>query len=193
MKKSLFLAITGVLLAFSMVSALGNKEKLYEKKERFNTPEEAIVKFIRYINTYDRIKINNGYYTIPSREFLESISKRYRLYCGEEGWNRSIYETLPILFSYELEEVEYDSLNNIKERYEESFNQISNYKRGENPRVFKLEGYGSHNKDVEKNEIREDGTIENVENIDEIPLTVYIIVVDEGEGYVIDFYTLVYQ
>ena len=64
MKKSLFLAIAGALLAFSMVSALGNKEKTYEKKERFNTPEEAIVKFIGYINTYDRIKVNNGYYTM---------------------------------------------------------------------------------------------------------------------------------
>ena len=192
MKKSLFLAIAGVLLAFSMVSALGNREKLYEKKETFNTPEKAIAKFIGYINKYDYIKNDNGYYTIPSRDFLESISKRYRLYCGEEGWNRTIYETVPMLFSYALEEVEYNSLINIKEKYEDSFKKISNYSRDENPRVFKLVGYGSYN-DPEKSEIREDGTIENINNVDEIPVIIYLIVVDEGEGYVIDFYNFSYQ
>ncbi|MBD7916643.1 hypothetical protein H9660_16060 [Clostridium sp. Sa3CUN1] len=192
MKKSLFLAIAGVLLAFSMVSALGNREKIYEKRENFDTPEKAIAKFIGYINKYDYIKNDNGYYTIPSRDFLESISKRYRLYCGEEGWNRTIYETVPILFSYDLEEVEYNSLINIKEKYEDSFKKISNYSRDENPRVFKLVGYGSYN-DPEKSEIREDGTIENINDVNEIPVIIYLIVVDEGEGYVIDFYNFSYQ
>lgn len=196
MKKSLFLAIAGVLLAFSMVSALGNREKLYEKKENFSTPEEAIAKFVGYINIYDEIKINNGYYTIPSRDFLESISKRYRLYCGEEGWNKTIYESVPILFSYELEEVEYKSLVNTKEKYEDSFKYISNYDRDKNTRVFKLSGYGSHNSKAEKSEVREDGTLnkkEDINNDNEIPVTMYIFVVDEGEGYVVDFYSSVYQ
>lgn len=193
MKKSLFLAIAGVLLAFSMVSALGNKEKLYEKKENYSTPEEAIAKFVGYINIYDEIKINNGYYTIPSRNFLESISKRYRLYCGDDGFNKNIYESVPVLYSYKLEELEYDSLFDIKERYEESFKHIANYPRNKNPRVFKLIGNGSHNKDVKKSELREDGTIENSDNSEEMPVTIYLFVIDEGEGYVVDYYNFIYQ
>ncbi len=193
MKKSLLLALGGVMLAFFMVSAFGNRERLYEKKENFKTPEEVIANFIGYINTYENVKTDNGYYNVPSREFLESISERYRLYVGEKGWGKYINESIPIIFRYELEEVQYDSLSSIKTNYEDSFKNIGKYNRDNNPRVFRLDGYGSHNLNIEKYDVNEDGTVENDFNDIEMPITIYLFVVDEGEGYVIDYYTSVYQ
>lgn len=193
MKKSLFLALGGVILAFFMVSAFGNRERLYEKKESFKTPEEAIVNFIGYINTYEMVKTDNVYENIPSREFLESISKRYRLYVGEKGWGKYINESIPIIFRYELKEVDYDSLSSIKTNYEDSFKNIAKYNRDTNPKVFRLDGYGSYNLNIKKYEVNEDGTVENNFNDEEIPITIYLFLVDEGEGYVIDYYTSVYQ
>ena len=185
MKKSLFLAIAGVLLAFSMVSALGNKEKIYEKKERFNTPEEAIVKFIGYINTYDRIKVNNGYYTIPSREFLESISKRYRLYC-ELNSNNAVFNQVPIFENYELSEISLDENKNLKNEYIYTLKQIPNYIKPNKIRAFSLVGkgiYGSYSRSDYKSSMKE--IIKSTEKTD---INLLFVVVDEGEGYVVDYY-----
>ena len=193
MKKSTYLAIAAVILAFFVVSAVGNRNRLYEKEEIFKRPEEAIVNFIGYINSYENLKSDNGYYRIPSREFLESISKRYRLYVGEENGYKFIMEQLPSFFSYELKEVDYNSLNNIKNNYEESFKNISNYSRDLNPKVYKLDGYGIYLGDLEKSYIKEDGTVNNTNNDEEIPFTIYLVVIDEGEGYVVDYYSVIYQ
>jgi len=193
MKKSTFLAVAAVVLAFYVVSAIGNRDRLYEKKETYRKPEEAIVNFIGHINSYENLKSDNGYYRIPSREFLESISKRYRLYIGEESTYKYMMEQIPSFISYELKEVDYNSLNNIKSNYEESFKNISNYSRDINPMVYKLDGYGIYLGDVEKSYINEDGTVNNTYNDEEFPFTLYLVLVDEGEGYVVDYYSVIYQ
>lgn len=193
MKRSTFLAIAGVILAFFIVSAFGNRERLYEKKETFRKPEEAIVNFIGYANTFEMVKADNGYYSVPSREFLESISKRYRLYIGEKNGYKFISEQLPVLFNYEMKEVDYNSLTNVKKNYEDSFKSISNYKRDNNPRVYRLDGYGNYNYDIQKTYVNEDGTVNNINNDEEIPLTIYLVVVNEGEGFVVDYYSIIYQ
>ena len=133
MKKSTFLAVATVVLAFFIVSAFGKRERLYEKKENFKSPEDAIVNFIGYINSFEMVKIDNGYYNVPAREFLESISKRYRLYVGEEYVYKYIFGQVPALYSYTMEEINYNSLTNLKNNYEYSFKGISNYKRDNNP------------------------------------------------------------
>ena len=193
MKKSTILAITAVILAFFIVSAFGNREELYEKKETFKKPEEAIVNFMGYANAFEIVKADNGYYRVPSREFLESISKRYRLYIGEKNGYKFISEQLPVLFSYEMKEVDYNSLTNVKKIYEDSFKSISNYKRDNNPRVYRLDGYGNYNYDIEKAYVNKDGTVKNINNAEEIPLSMYLIVVNEDEGFVVDYYSIVYQ
>lgn len=193
MKKSTILAIAGVILAFFIVSAFGNREKVYDKKETFKKPEDAIVNFIGYINTYETVKSDNNYYEVASTNFLESISKRYRLYVGIKDRYRSIFEQVPVLFSYDIEEVDYNSLINIKNNYENSFNNIVNYDRDSNPKAYKLEGYGSRNVDIDKSYVKEDGTVNNKNGNEEIPLTLYLIVVNEGEGYVVDYYSVGYK
>ena len=62
MKKSTLLAFSGLIIIFFIVVSLGNRTKVYEKQERYNTPEEAIVNFIGYINSYEEVKSKNTYY-----------------------------------------------------------------------------------------------------------------------------------
>ena len=193
MKKSTFLAIAGVILAFFIVSAFGNKEKPYEKEKTFNRPEEAIVNFIGYINSYENLKSDNGYSRIPSREFLESISKRYRLTLGESNENKIISGSIPSLLRYKIQEIEYNSLNDIRNNYEDSFKNISNYATRLNPRVYKLDGYGIYLGELEKSYINEDGTVYNTNNDEEVPFSIYLFLIDEGEGYVVDYYSIIYQ
>lgn len=194
MKKSTFLAIAGVVLAFFIVSAFGNRYRLYEKEENFDRPEEAISTFIGYANQYESVKTDNGYYYVTSRKFLESISERYRLYIGIDNSNNSIEGQIPILFSYDIQEVDYNSLNNIKNSYEDSLKNIQNYNRDETPRVYRLDGYGAYNGRIDENfYVNEDGTTNNIYGDEEIPFTIYLVVVNEGEGYVVDYYSVVYQ
>lgn len=192
MKKTTVLAIAGFILSFFIVSAFGNRQRLYEKKETFKTPEDSIVNFIGYINTFDKVKMDSGYYNVTSREFLESISKRYRLYVGSNSTYRFISQEVPVLFRYDIKEVDYNSLINLKSEYENSYKNLVNYTRDSNPRIYKLDGYGSHNKNVEKYSVKEDGTVSN-EYEEEVPVTIYLVVVNEGEGYVVDYYSVVYQ
>lgn len=193
MKKSTFLAVATVVLAFFIVSAFGKRERLYEKKENFKSPEDAIVNFIGYINSFEMVKIDNGYYNVPAREFLESISKRYRLYVGEKYGYQYIFGQVPALYSYKMEEMDYNSLTNLKNNYEYSFKGISNYKRDNNPRVYKLDGYGGYNNNIEKTYVNKDGTVKNFNNDEEYPLTIYLVVVNEGEGFVVDYYSVLFQ
>lgn len=194
MKRSTFLAVGGVVLAFFIVSAFGNRNRFYEKKETFEKPEDAIVNFIGYANKYEMVKNDNGYYYVTSRDFLESISKRYRLYIGIDNGNNFIFEPVPFLFSYDMQEVDYDSLINIKDSYEDSFKIISNYNRDSNPRVYRLDGYGNYNGKIDEDfYVNEDGTVDNFYDYEEIPVTIYLIAVNEGEGYVVDYYTVLYQ
>lgn len=194
MRKSLICAFSGVILVFFILSALGNREGMYEKKEQFKTPEEAIVNFIGYINTYEHIKVDNEYYNTLSREFLESISKRYRLYVEERYSNKYIYGNIPILYEYKIEKIEYDSLINMKKEYEESFKNIPKYERDNNPIAFKLVGSGyDYGKEFEAREVKKDGTVEKLDDIEGVPVIIYLIVVDEGEGYVVDYYIRTYE
>ncbi len=193
MKKSTFLSIAAVILAFFIVSAFGNREGLYEKKENFKKPEEAIVNFIGYINSYETVKEKNGYYEILPREFLESVSKRYRLYTGTSMSYKNTLGQVPVLYRYEMNEVDFNSLTNLKESYEDSFKQISNYRRDNNPRVYRLDGYGFYDSHIDKSFINEDGTIKNTDSVEGDPLSIYLVVVNEGEGFVVDYYSVIYQ
>jgi len=95
-------------------------------------------------------------------------------------------------YSYELAEVNSDI---IKQYYEESFKRIPNYKRGENIKFYRLDGIAnSNNKEiVDKTLVKDNGTVSSSEksNVEEdlIKTSLHIVVVDEGEGFVVDYYT----
>lgn len=187
MKKSTVLACIGVIIAFLIVGALGNKKDFYEKQENFKTPEEAIVNFIGYANISETIKAENGYYEKISRKFLESVSRRYRLYLGEDRWSSIDYQ-IPQFSSYNLKEITENDLDFVKNNYEYSLEQIPNYIKPMDKRFYFLNGNGSNMKYNDDRYPNEDGTFDNVFDIEEDEIILYLVVVDEGEGYVVDYY-----
>lgn len=187
MKKSTVLACIGVIIAFLIVGALGNKKDFYEKQENFKTPEEAIVNFIGYANISETIKVENGYYENISRKFLESVSRRYRLYIGEDRWSY-INRAIPQFSSYDLKEITENDLDFVKNDYENSLEQIPNYIKPKDKRFYSLNGNGSNMKYNDDRHPNEDGTFDNVFDIEEDEIILYLVVVDEGEGYVVDYY-----
>lgn len=187
MKKSTVLACIGVIIAFLIVGALGNKKDFYEKQENFKTPEEAIVNFIGYANISETIKAENGYYEKISRKFLESVSRRYRLYLGGDRWSSINYQ-IPQFSSYNLKEITENDLDFVKNDYEYSLEQIPNYIKPMDKRFYSLNGNGSNMKYNDDRHPNEDGTFDNVFDIEEDEIILYLVVVDEGEGYVVDYY-----
>lgn len=187
MKKSTVLACIGVIIAFLIVGALGNKKDFYEKQENFKTPEEAIVNFIGYANISETIKAENGYYEKCSRKFLESISRRYRLYIGDDRWSY-INSQIPQFSSYDLKEITENDLNSIKNNYEYSLELAPNYIKPIDKRFYSLSGNASNMKYNDDRHPNEDGTFDNEFDIEEAEMILYLVVVDEGEGYVVDYY-----
>lgn len=192
MKKSTVLACIGVVIAFLIVLTLGNKKDLYEKQVTFKTPEEAIVNFIGYANVMETVKIENGLYERPSRKFLESVSRRYRLYMGDNSWSY-IGPSIPNFFDYELQEISQNNADFIIDDYELSLKGVPSYIKPKEIRFFSLTGNGTYERynNITPNE---DGTIDNKLNDEsnnkKIPLALYLVVVNEGEGYVVDFYII---
>lgn len=194
MKKSTILAFSGLIITFFIVTLLGNRTNVYEKQKRYDTPKEAIINFIGYINSYEEVKTKNGYYTITPSEFLESISRRYRLYLGENNNNRYIYsEPLPLFYSYELEEVSLNDSKSLEINYENSFEGIPEYKIPNEVKVYKLNALVTHDYSIDKRAVKEDGTVDEIEGKEGIPMEVYLVIVNEGEGYVVDYYSTVYK
>lgn len=187
MKKSTVLACIGVIIAFLIVGALGHKKDIYEKQENFKTPEEAIVNFIGYANISETVKVENGYYEKLPRKFLESVSRRYRLYIGEDRWSAINYQ-IPQFSSYDLKEITENDLDSVKNDYEYSLELVPNYIKPIDKRFYSLNGNGSNMKYNDDRHPNDDGTFDNVFDIEEDKTTLYLVVVDEGEGYVVDYY-----
>lgn len=186
MKKSTFFAVSAIFIVFFIVNTLGNKVIPYKKELNFKTPEEAIENFIEYINIYDEIN-NNGITRInnATKEFKESISKRYRFYC-ELNSNNSVFNQVPIFENYELSEISLDENKNLNNEYIYTLNQIPNYIKPNEIRAFSLIGegiYGSYSRNDYKSSMKE-----KLKSTQKTKINILFVVVDEGEGYVVDYY-----
>lgn len=205
MKKSTLLAVSGLIIIFIIITSFGDKTKVYEKQVRYDTPEEAIANFIGYANSYEVVKNKNRYYNIIPKEFLESISRRYRLYLNDYNGTKYINEQIPIFLDYEIAEVNIENLGNLRVNYEESFNNIPNYQRAKEVRTYKLSALIIYNNEVDKVFVNSDGTVNKdgiYKSYDEISkqeiyneqvateIDFYLVVIDEEEGYVVDYYTV---
>lgn len=204
MKKSTIAAFVALIMVFIYIFTEGSKFSIYEKEVFYKTPEEAIHKFIGFINVQENVKGKNGIYTteIP-KEFLESISKRYRLYGKNGNFNRYLNESFPTFKNCTIKEIKEDKeVDFIKSRYMESFEEIKGYEKPKDIRFFRIGGedysYGSINRE----DVNEDGTV-NIEfnskmqyKDDEYKendyITIDLVVIDEGEGYVVDYYAQYY-
>lgn len=194
MKKSTFYSIASLMIVFLVLSTFSRKTKIYEKEINFNTPEEAISSFIGYANAYERVGNKGTYINMAPAKFLESLSRRYRLYIRNRNDARFINGYIPTFYSYDLVEIEDEA---IKELYEISLEKIPNYKRVRDIKYYKLDGNSSYNNQVVDVEmINDNGTLANNDNIsDAVDLeksSFYLVIIDEGEGYVVDYYQEIY-
>lgn len=207
MKKSMVLSICGIVLVFMTLHVMANRKPFYEKSEIFNSKNEAIASFLGYMNTYESLENGRAYSNTYPKEFFESISLRYRIYIKNNQFRDSL-GYIPLMLNYSLEEVQ-DKY--IKDRYDKSFQLIDKYKKSEDVTYYKLKGKGlTIYETVDETKVREDGTI-NLEEIIDVKsreviegveyiidsnnkeyiledVNLYLVVVDEGEGYVIDYY-----
>lgn len=198
MKKSMIIPLCGIILVFMFLQVMSNKKDVYVKTKNYEVKEEAIADFIGYSNVYENIMDVDGYSNVYSNafsnEFNESISLRYRTFIKNDH-SRNIFGGIPFMLEYSLEKVEDEY---ITEKYEDTFKLIEGYKRSEDITYFNLTGKGvGVYKTIDKSKIKKDGTVDAKdldlgEDYYTEELSLYIVVVDEGEGYVVDYYERIY-
>lgn len=195
MKKSTIAAFVALIMVFIYIFTAGNKFNVYEKEVFHNTPEEAIHKFMGFMNVQEKVKGRDGVYSSETpKEFLESISKRYRVYIKNGKNNRYLNLSLPSFKKLTIKEIKEDNyINYINSKYKESLRIIKGYKNPNDIRFFTIEGEDYSYETINREDVNEDGTVntefksENKYEEDRY-ITFDLVVIDEGEGYVVDFY-----
>lgn len=194
MKKPTLIATAALLFIFTF----SNKVDMYEKKVIYNEPIKALENFIKYSNILEEAKVNKSRYKlVRTNEFYESISRRYRLYLGDnkqENRMMGFYSIPTFIESYKIEELKENQVESIKLNHEESYSIIENYKRPIDIKYFKVTGKCLRDYNWSRNNLNDKGVLkkeafENIEKNTGIFNGNYVfIVVDEGEGYVVDYY-----
>lgn len=204
MKKSTFFSLCAIFIVYFTLITIGDKNIAYEKEIEFKTPEEAIASFIGYINIYEEFKTDdrNSVIINSTKEFKESVSKRYRIYINKMNHNQ-IYGQVPLFIDYTLKEISFEDSKELEFQYNESLSGIPNYNKPNELRVYELIGegiMGTYNRsdvkisktgEVEINDYNDESEISKKEfnnYIDKSNYKVLFVVVDEGEGYVVDYY-----
>lgn len=199
MKKSTIAAFAALIMVFIYIFTAGNKFNTYEKEVFYKTPEEAVHKFMGFINVQEKVKDKDGFYTneIP-KEFLESISRRYRLYSKNGKRNRYLSGSFPTFKKCTIKEIkEEKNIEYINSAYKESFREIKGYEKPIDIRFFRIEGNDYSYEYINREDVNEDGTVNAVFN-NEMKyeennyITIDLVVIDEGEGYVVDYYNSPY-
>ena len=195
MKKSTIAAFVALIMVFIYIFTAGNKFNLYEKKVFYKTPEEAIHKFMGFMNVQEKVKGKDGVYSSETpKEFLESISNRYRLYIKNGKDNRYLTLSLPSFKNLTIKEIKEDNdVDYINSKYKESLRVIKGYKNPNDIRFFRIEGEDYSYEYINREDVNEDGTVNTEFNSDNKYeenryITFDLVVIDEGEGYVVDFY-----
>lgn len=193
MKKSTVVAVIALIVVSIYIFTIGNKFTVYNKEVFYKTPEEAISNFIGFINVQEKVKDKDGVYNNETpKEFLESISKRYRLYSKNGKMFRYINNTLPSLASYNIKElIEDDDTEFIRSIYTESFSDIKGYEKPKEIRFFTIESNEYSYAPINRENVNEDGTVRmNSDELNEQSYSIFIdlVVIDEGKGYVVDYY-----
>jgi hypothetical protein len=199
MKKSTIAAFVALVMVFIYIFTAGDKFNIYEKENFYKTPEEAIHNFIGFINVKEKVKGKDGIYTNEApKEFLESVSKRYRLYAKNGKSNKNLNSAFPSFKNCTIREIKEDKdTDYIKSNYRESFREIKGYEKAGDIRFFRIDGEGYFYGVINREDVNEDGTVNTVVNSEmqyeeNKYITIDLVVIDEGEGYVVDYYNVSY-
>lgn len=189
MKKSTYFAFITVILIVLILQAFGSRIKVYEKTKKYTSQEEVIANYLENVNLAWTKRNNKGIIIkyVPNLEFYETISKRYRL--SEESGQ--FYKSIPYFDEYKIENVSsFDNIFavNALNYHLDSYKRIKNYKIPENREIYKISGKAINNIQF----VLGDGTVNEQinnyvkDNNNYSYMEIYLVVVDEGEGFVVD-------
>ncbi|MBU3106659.1 hypothetical protein [Clostridium gasigenes] len=189
MKKSTWFALITVILIILILQSVGSKIKVYEKRKEYVSQEEVIKDYLKNINLMwgNRGRNGNILKIIPNLDLYETISDRARLMAGnEEDIN---YMQIPYFKEYSLENVT-SSESLTLEQHLNTYKKIENYKVPKIREIYKITGKAILN--IQKytiDEIDEKGDIIDSDiNWVYGDVCIILVLVDEGNGYVVDQY-----
>ena len=190
MKKSTWFALITVILIVLILQSFGSRIKIYEKQKKYIYQEEVIKDYLKNINFLWGDRGLNGEILsiIPNLDLYETISDRYRL--RKEESSTLSYGEVPIFKEYIIENVT-SSENRLLEENLDTYSIIEDYKKPKSSEIYKVSGKSLIN--TEKytsdnvNAIGEFISSES-EDIDYEDTYIFLVVVDEGKGYVVDNY-----
>lgn len=201
MKKSTLLAIGILVSIIFIITIFNNKIDVYDKKIKHTKEIDAIQDFIGYSNVLEEVKNNkrNYYKLVKTNEFYESISRRYRLYLADNKHQSNLWgkNSFPAFTEYKIENLTDNEINYIKKIHDNSYSIIENYPMPKSIEYFKIKGKYFNLDNLKRNDINKNGTVKEgflrKENLNEEAIqngSCIIVIVDEGEGYVVDYYEI---
>ena len=188
MKKSTWFALITVILIILILQSVGSKIKVYEKRKEYVSQEEVIKDYLKNINLMwgNRGRDGNILKIIPNLDLYETISDRARLMAeNEEDIN---YIQIPYFKEYSLENVT-SSESLTLEQHLNTYKKIENYKVPKKREIYKISGKAILN--IQKytiDEIDEKVIYDSDINREYEDLYILLVLVDEGNGYVVDQY-----
>lgn len=187
MKKSTWFALIALILIVLILQSFGSRIKIYEKTKEYISQEEVIKDYLKNVNLMWGERNSKGEIvkTIPNLDFYETISERYRLL--EEKNSGFVYNSVPYFKEYTVENVS-GSNSNILEKHLKSYGKIKGYKVPKKREIYKISGYASREMKYKSDDIDENGDVEDYSNGEYEYIYIYLAVVDEGNGYVVDDY-----
>ena len=190
MKKSTWFALITVILIVLILQSFGSRIKIYEKQKKYIYQEEVIKDYLKNINFLWGDRGLNGEILsiIPNLDLYETISDRYRL--RKEESSTLSYGEVPIFKEYIIENVT-SSENRLLEENLDTYSIIEDYKKPKSSEIYKVSGkslintekYTSDNVNASGEFISSES-----EDIDYEDTYIFLVVVDEGKGYVVDNY-----
>lgn len=158
MKGIKVITAAGIFVILTSIICFGGREVVYKKQIHFNSPEEVIeVLNTKTLTAYD--DSNRAYSSIVSTDdFNECLSKRKRT-----AGSLLSFQRLNLEIQKECDE------NKIINNYKSSVNNFVDYKIPDNLKAYTLKGRYDDFNDVQKN------------------ITMDLVFIDDGEGYVIDY------
>lgn len=180
MKKSTIYAFIALIVVFSIVSIINNKVELPEKTVNYTNVDELINDYINSVDKIHEAQTNSTTFNIKELKALNTplnnmVSKRYRLSLVDSFGSPKQSNQIPHnIIDYKVKEVLPKDLPTLEEHYDFSLTAIPNYEKAKEV-IFKVVvfEYGK-------------AKYTNVVEPADAPIICAFVIVDEGEGYVID-------
>jgi len=168
MKKSIIAAVIGGFVVVTTLLCMNSDEKMYQKQKHFDTTNDVLIQ----LGNNDILEVDKNDEVYETSAFKECISKRKRLTFSQVNFKKMKIEKIE-----ELDEQKKKSLIEDYNRLQERLSMPYKPTKIE-PVRLDVKVISSH-KDENGNDIENDSIID-------------LVMVDEGEGMVIDYFVQYY-